>query len=52
MMTRFTILNVAIGRKPRRPMVAKSPGGVVKMDVRGFIGLALIGRTQTWVRME
>lgn len=26
--------------------------GGAKLDVRGFIGVSLIGRTQTWVRLE
>ena len=26
--------------------------GGTKLDVRGFIGISLIGRTQTWVRQE
>ena len=26
--------------------------GGKKLDVRGFIGISLIGRTQTWVREE
>ena len=26
--------------------------GGAKLDVRGFIGISLIGRTQTWVREE
>ena len=37
--------------KTYRCNLALADGGK-KLDVRGFIGIALIGRTQTWVREE
>ena len=33
-------------------LTMKPTDGGKKLDVRGFIGLALFGRTQTWIRVE
>ncbi len=33
-------------------LLLKPIEGGKKLEVRGFIGLALLGRTQTWVRIE
>jgi uncharacterized protein (DUF2147 family) len=33
-------------------LILKPIEGGKKLEVRGFIGMALLGRTQTWVRVE
>ena len=33
-------------------LLLKPIDGGRKLEVRGFIGMALLGRTQTWVRIE
>lgn len=33
-------------------LIVKPIDGGKKLEVRGFIGMALLGRTQTWIRVE
>lgn len=45
-----TILDAAEG-KVYRVRMQPIEGGA-KMEVRGFVGMPLLGRTQTWIRVE
>lgn len=45
-----TILDPENGKSYRVKLEVKNGGR--KLDVRGYIGISLLGRTQTWVRVE
>ncbi len=45
-----TILDPESGRVYRSKLTLKDEGK--QLDVRGFIGISLLGRTQTWMREE